>query len=70
MHDIQYSLSGVQFKLATAQGEFAVRSPLLGHFNVENIVAAFIAAEQAGFAAAGLIAAAPQFQGRAGGACR
>lgn len=66
VRDIQYSLSGVQFKLATAQGEFAVRSPLLGHFNVENIVAAFIAAEQAGFALPDLIAAAPQLQGAPG----
>jgi UDP-N-acetylmuramoyl-L-alanyl-D-glutamate--2,6-diaminopimelate ligase len=39
----------VQFYTCTATGEFAVQSPLLGHFNVENLLASLIAAEQAGF---------------------
>ena len=63
---IDYSLSGVRFKLITAQGEYEVHSPLLGHFNVENIVASLIAAEQAGFNLADLISVVPQLQGAPG----
>lgn len=45
---IQYSLEGALFHLKTITQEFTVRSPLLGHFNIENLVAALIVAEQAG----------------------
>lgn len=64
--DIQYSLNGVHFKLLTATGAFDVHSPLLGHFNVENIVASLAAAEQAGFALQDLIQVAPQLKGAPG----
>ena len=47
--DLSYSLAGATFNLVSQQGSFAVESPLLGHFNVENLIAALIAAEQAGF---------------------
>lgn len=63
---IDYSLSGVRFKLITAQGEYEVHSPLLGHFNVENIVASLIAAQQAGFNLADLISVVPQLKGAPG----
>lgn len=66
VQDIEYSLSGASFKLFTAQGEFVVQSPLLGHFNVENLVAALVSAEQAGFALTDLIATAPQLKGAPG----
>jgi UDP-N-acetylmuramoyl-L-alanyl-D-glutamate--2,6-diaminopimelate ligase len=66
VENIQYSLSGACFKLCTAQGKFEVHSPLLGHFNIENIVASLIAAEQAGFKLADLIAVAPKLQGAPG----
>lgn len=66
VQNIQYSLSGAVFILKTEQGEFKVHSPLLGHFNVENIVASLIAAEQAGFAMADLIATVPKLQGAPG----
>ncbi|MGE8541178.1 MAG: UDP-N-acetylmuramoyl-L-alanyl-D-glutamate--2,6-diaminopimelate ligase [Acinetobacter sp.] len=66
VQNIQYSLDGAQFTLQTAQGEFTVCSPLLGHFNVENIVASLIAAEQAGFALQDLIQTAPQLKGAPG----
>ena len=66
VQDIQYSLSGVSFKLATEKGEFEVNSPLLGHFNIENIVASLIAAEQAGFELVDLIQVAPQLKGAPG----
>ncbi len=34
--DLSYSLTGATFNLVCQQGSFAVESPLLGHFNVEN----------------------------------
>ena len=64
--DIEYTLSGARFNLVTAQGNFSVNSPLLGHFNVENLVASLIAVEQAGFALGAVIACATQLQGAPG----
>ncbi len=66
VENIQYSLSGASFKLITADAEFEVNSPLLGHFNVENLVASLVAAEQAGFKLTDLIAVAPKLQGAPG----
>ncbi len=66
VRDIQYSLNGAHFKLITAEAVFEVHSPLLGHFNIENIVASLIAAEQAGFALADLIAVTPELKGAPG----
>jgi len=66
VENIQYSLNGTCFKLITADGEFEVNSPLLGHFNVENLVASLIAAEQAGFKLSDLIAVAAQLKGAPG----
>ncbi|NNG77433.1 UDP-N-acetylmuramoyl-L-alanyl-D-glutamate--2,6-diaminopimelate ligase [Acinetobacter sp. ANC 4277] len=64
--DIQYSLNGANFKLITKQDEFEVQSPLLGHFNVENLVASLVTAEQAGFDLATLISTVSQLQGAPG----
>jgi UDP-N-acetylmuramoyl-L-alanyl-D-glutamate--2,6-diaminopimelate ligase len=64
--NIQYSLSGANFSLVTAQGQFEVQSPLLGHFNIENLVASLIVAQHAGFDLAQLIATVPQLQGAPG----
>ena len=66
VQDIQYSISGAEFKLITAQDTFTVHSPLLGHFNIENLVASLIVAEQAGFALADLIATVPELKGAPG----
>src|SRR5690606_2725686 len=66
VQDIQYSISGAEFKLITAQGEFVVHSPLLGHFNVENLVASLIVAERAGFALPSLIDLVPELKGAPG----
>ena len=63
---IQYSLEGATFHLKTITQEFTVRSPLLGHFNIENLVAALIVAEQAGFDLASLIADVPKLKGAPG----
>lgn len=64
--DLSYSLAGATFNLVSPQGSFAVQSPLLGHFNVENLVAALIAAEQAGFDLKALVAFVPKLIGAPG----
>jgi len=66
VQDIQYRISGAEFKLITAQGTFTVHSPLLGHFNIENLVASLIMAEQAGFDLESLITTVPQLKGAPG----
>lgn len=63
---IEYSLHGVRFHLQTATAEYVVQSPLLGHFNVENLLASLIAAEQAGFALPDLIHTTAQLKGAPG----
>ncbi|WP_151746718.1 UDP-N-acetylmuramoyl-L-alanyl-D-glutamate--2,6-diaminopimelate ligase [Acinetobacter soli] len=64
--DLSFSLEGARFTLVTPQGEYPVHSPLLGHFNVENLVASLIAAEQAGFDLAVLCASILQLKGAPG----
>ncbi|WP_312326916.1 UDP-N-acetylmuramoyl-L-alanyl-D-glutamate--2,6-diaminopimelate ligase [Acinetobacter sp.] len=66
VQDIRYSISGATFKLKTASAEYVVNSPLLGHFNIENLVASLIMAEQAGFDLNNLIATVPQLKGAPG----
>ena len=66
VQQIEYSLNGVRFHLQTATAEYVVQSPLLGHFNVENLVASLIAAEQAGFALQDLIHTTAQLKGAPG----
>lgn len=64
--DLSYSLTGATFNLVCQQGSFAVESPLLGHFNVENLIAALIAAEQAGFDLQALVNFVPKLVGAPG----
>jgi len=64
--DLSYSLAGATFNLVGQQGSFAVESPLLGHFNVENLIAALIAAEQAGFDLQALVNFVPKLIGAPG----
>ena len=64
--DIVYRLSGAEFTLTTTTGVFKVQSPLLGHFNIENLVASLIAVEQTGCALADLIALTVQLKGAPG----
>ena len=66
VQNIKYSLSGAHFSLLTPSGTFEVQSPLLGHFNIENLVASLIVAEQAGFDLASLIASVPNLKGAPG----
>lgn len=63
---IEYGLEGVSFHLKTPQAEYTVNSPLLGHFNVENLVASLIMVEQAGLDLASCIDLVPQLQGAPG----
>ncbi len=64
--NLRYSLKGASFTLISPQGEFDIQSPLLGHFNVENLVASLIAAVCAGFALPDLIAQIPHLKGAPG----
>ena len=64
--DIHYQISGAEFKLITQHQEMTVKSPLIGHFNIENLVASLIVAEQAGFDLSSLIATVPQLKGAPG----
>ncbi|OTG88102.1 UDP-N-acetylmuramoyl-L-alanyl-D-glutamate--2,6-diaminopimelate ligase [Acinetobacter sp. ANC 4558] len=64
--EIQYSLKGAHFKLITAHGELEIQSPLLGHFNIENLVASLIAASCTGLELVNLIHIVPQLQGAPG----
>ena len=64
--DIEFSLNGVSFKLVTSDRSYDVNSPLLGHFNVENLVASLVAAEQAGFELQSLVDVTPQLKGAPG----
>ena len=64
--NIQYSLTGANFSLCTAQAEYQVQNPLLGHFNIENLVASLIMVEQAGFDLADVVTTTAQLKGAPG----
>ena len=64
--DLQYCLSGASFTLISPTDSYSAQSPLLGQFNVENLLAGLIAAESAGFALAELVQFVPQLQGAPG----
>lgn len=66
LQNLSFSLDGAKFCLLSPQGEFAVQSPLLGQFNVDNLVAAIIAVERLGFALQDIVACVPQLQGAPG----
>lgn len=63
---LSFSLQGATFNLHTAHGVFEVNSPLLGHFNVENLIASLIAASAAGFDLAALVQSVPKLKGAPG----
>ncbi len=63
---IQYDLTGVKFNLHYQQHVFSVNSPLLGHFNIENLVASLIAVHQLGFDLEKLLYVTPQLKGAPG----
>lgn len=57
--DMQYSAEGVRFYLRSPWGEATVASPLLGEFNVYNLIAAFAALASQGFDFDRLVSAVP-----------
>lgn len=60
------SLQGVSFTLCTPTGDYRIDSPLLGRFNVDNLVAALIAVQQLGFTLDQLVPLVPQLVGAPG----
>ena len=66
VENIEYRISGARFDLVTATARYQVQSPLLGQFNIENLVASLIVAEQAGFALEDLIPTVPELKGAPG----
>jgi UDP-N-acetylmuramoyl-L-alanyl-D-glutamate--2,6-diaminopimelate ligase len=63
---LQFSLEGAQFQLHTPDAVYLIQSPLLGQFNVENLMAALISVEKLGFALADLVALVPRLEGAPG----
>lgn len=62
-HDLTYEDSGVSGQLHTPVGTVAFRSPLVGQFNLENLLAAVGAALHLGRPLADIVAALPDFTG-------
>lgn len=63
---ISYSLHGADIQLASPFGELRFHSPLLGHFNVSNVIAAVAGALALGLAPAQVLAGVPRLQGAPG----
>lgn len=61
--DLTYGAEGVQGKLHTPQGEVGFTSPLVGQFNLANLLAAVGAGLQLGLDLAEMMAVLPQFSG-------
>ncbi len=61
--DLSYGPTGVSGTLCTAQGRQAFASPLVGQFNLENLLAATGSALHLGVSLAQIVAALPQFAG-------
>jgi len=64
--DLVLSSTGTSFRLATPTGNWMVHSPLLGKFNVYNLLAALAALSEAGFSISILSKAIPQITGAMG----
>ncbi|MBD2258929.1 UDP-N-acetylmuramoyl-L-alanyl-D-glutamate--2,6-diaminopimelate ligase [Pseudanabaena sp. FACHB-2040] len=61
--DLQYQATGVSGQIHTPLGTAAFTSPLVGQFNLENLLAAVGAALQLGVALETIVAVLPQFPG-------
>ncbi|HJV21385.1 MAG TPA: UDP-N-acetylmuramoyl-L-alanyl-D-glutamate--2,6-diaminopimelate ligase [Holophagaceae bacterium] len=64
--DLRETATGTAFTLTTPLGAHAVASPLLGRFNVYNLLAALAAVAEAGFDLAALLPAVPKLTGAPG----
>lgn len=65
-HDLELGPTGTRFTLHTARGSWPVASPLLGRFNIYNLLAALAACAEAGFDLARLVPAVPGVTGAPG----
>ena len=65
-HGLELGPTGTRFTLHSAQGSWAVHSPLLGRFNVYNLLAALAACAEAGFDLDRLVPAVPLVTGAPG----
>ncbi|MDP1832147.1 MAG: UDP-N-acetylmuramoyl-L-alanyl-D-glutamate--2,6-diaminopimelate ligase [Geothrix sp.] len=65
-HGLELGPTGTRFTLHSAQGSWEVRSPLLGRFNVYNLLAALAACAEAGFDLDRLVPAVPMVMGAPG----
>jgi UDP-N-acetylmuramoyl-L-alanyl-D-glutamate--2,6-diaminopimelate ligase len=64
--DLTLSPTGTRFRLTTPGGAWTVQSPLLGRFNVYNLLAALAALNEAGFDLERMLAALPGITGAPG----
>ncbi|MFB2539146.1 MULTISPECIES: UDP-N-acetylmuramoyl-L-alanyl-D-glutamate--2,6-diaminopimelate ligase [unclassified Acinetobacter] len=64
--DIEFSLQGANFNLIYQGQSYSVQSPLLGQFNVSNVLAAIAAVHCMGFDLQDICQFVPQLQGAAG----
>ncbi len=62
-HDLTYGATGVAGQLHTPQGTIAFQSPLVGQFNISNLLAAIGAGLQLGLSLEGMVQALPRFPG-------
>ncbi|GLS82193.1 UDP-N-acetylmuramoyl-L-alanyl-D-glutamate--2,6-diaminopimelate ligase [Paraferrimonas haliotis] len=60
--NVRYSDDGVNAELVTAQGRYSLYSPLLGPFNLSNLIAALAALHLAGYELADLVSACAHIQ--------
>ena len=60
-HEVEFDLTGSRFRCQTPDGELELRSPLVGLFNVRNVLGAVAAARSLGVPAAAIAAALPRF---------
>ncbi|BDU69722.1 UDP-N-acetylmuramoyl-L-alanyl-D-glutamate--2,6-diaminopimelate ligase [Geothrix oryzae] len=65
-HGLELGPTGTRFTLHSAKGSWEVHSPLLGRFNVYNLLAALAACAEAGFDLDGLVPAVPKVTGAPG----
>lgn len=65
-HGVELGPTGTRFILHSARGSWDVKSPLLGRFNVYNLLAALAACAEAGFGLDWLVPAVPMVKGAPG----
>ncbi|HEY3400016.1 MAG TPA: UDP-N-acetylmuramoyl-L-alanyl-D-glutamate--2,6-diaminopimelate ligase [Geothrix sp.] len=65
-HGLELGPTGTRFTLHSAKGSWEVQSPLLGRFNVYNLLAALAACAEAGFDLDRLVPAVPKVTGAPG----